>query len=119
MEKKKKILIIDDDTEFNVRLSEKIRQAGMEPIITITGQEALDYLVAHNDVDFIVLDFVMPEMDGLEFYHALKHDMRKNIPTVMLTNLSSVENTEGLEVYTKTAIGLDDLVGKIFAALNK
>ena len=115
---KKKVLIIDDDTEFDEKLSEKIRFFGMEPIVTVTGQEALDYVSA-NKVDFIVLDFVMPDMDGLEFYHALKHDMRKNIPTVILTNLSNVENTEGLEVYTKTAINLDDFVGKIFAALNK
>lgn len=118
MEDKKKILIVDDDIEFSANLAERIRLAGMEPIVMVTGQEALDFL-SLNNADFIILDFVMPEMDGYAFNYAVKHDMRKNIPTVVLTNLTSVKGMEGLEVYIKSETNLSDFVKKISASLNK
>lgn len=110
-EDKKKILIIDDDTEFDSLLSEKISLAGMTPVTAVTGQEALDYIKA-NKVDFIILDFIMPGMDGAEFYRTLTHDMRKIIPAIVLTNLSSTSIGD-LEVFTKAGTNLDELVDKI------
>lgn len=117
MENKKKILIVDDDTEFDAQLAEQIKLADMEPVVAVTGQEALDYL-AVNNVDFIILDFVMPEMDGYAFNHAVKHDMRKNIPTVVLTNLTNVGEIEGLKVYIKSETNLFDFVKKISSTLR-
>lgn len=117
MENKKKILIVDDDTEFNAQLAEQIKLANMEPIITVSGQEALDFLAA-NQVDFIILDFVMPEMDGYAFNHVVRHDMRKNIPTVVLTNLTNVGEIEGLKVYVKSETNLYDFVKKISSTLH-
>ncbi len=108
----KKILIIDDDAAFDIKLAEKLRLAGLEPLITVTGQEALDFL-KDNDVDFIILDFVMPKMDGEEFFQKLRHDIRKNIPTVVLTNLSRMKDTKDFEVYVKSETDLDDFVAKI------
>lgn len=108
----KKILIVDDDADFTSKLSEKIKSVGLEPIVMITGKEALDYLVDHT-VDFIILDFIMPGMDGYTFYHILKHDMRKDIPAIVLTNLSGGKDTEDLEVFVKTETDLDDLIGRI------
>ena len=109
---KKRVMIIDDDSEFDARLSDKIREKGMEPVTALTGKEALDYL-SQNEVDFIILDFVMPEMDGYTFYHILKRDMRKNIPTVVLTSLSGAQDTEDLEVYIKAETNLDEFVDRI------
>lgn len=108
----KRILIVDDDAEFTGRLSEKIKAVGLTPIVMVTGKEALDYLVTNN-VDFIILDFIMPGMDGYTFYHILKHDMRKDIPAIVLTNLSGGKDTEDLEVFIKTETDLDDLIGRI------
>ncbi len=108
----KKILIVDDDLEFTNRLSESVKAAGMTPVVMVTGQEALDYLVSNN-VDFIILDFIMPGMDGYTFYHILKHDMRKDIPAIVLTNLAGGKDTEDLEVFIKTETNLNDLAAKI------
>lgn len=108
----KTVLLIDDDTEFTGALSSKFEAAGFAVHVAISGKEALSYIENH-DVSFIVLDFVMPEMDGLEFYHTLKHDMRKSIPTIILTNFSGNQNTEDLEVYVKSETDMDQLVGKI------
>ncbi|MFI5265495.1 MAG: two-component system response regulator [Candidatus Levyibacteriota bacterium] len=106
------VLLVDDDTEFTASLSPKFESAGFAVHVAITGKEALDY-IKDNPVDFIILDFVMPEMDGLKFYHTLKHDMRKNIPTIILTNFSGNQETEDLEVYVKSETDLDQLVAKI------
>lgn len=108
----KTILIVDDDAEFTNRLSETVKAAGITPIVMVSGKEALDYLVS-NSVDFIILDFIMPGMDGYTFYHILKHDMRKDIPAIVLTNLAGGKDTEELEVFIKTETNLDDLVSKI------
>lgn len=108
----KKILIVDDDVEFTNKLSEAVKASGMTPVVMMSGKEALDYLVS-NTVDFIILDFIMPGMDGYTFYHILKHDMRKDIPAIILTNLSGGKDTEDLEVFTKTQTDLSELVSKI------
>lgn len=109
---KKKILIVDDDEEFDARLAEKISLSGMQPVVTVSGEEALSYIQSH-DVDFIILDFIMPEMDGFKFYHTLTRDLRKVIPTVVLTNLTHVDDSEGLDVYVKSQTSLDEFVGMI------
>ncbi|MGE5041486.1 MAG: two-component system response regulator [Candidatus Levyibacteriota bacterium] len=110
---KKKVLLIDDDAQFTSGLQEKIRNAGMEVFAAKSGKEALDYLVEH-EVDFIILDFIMPEMDGYTFHHILTHDMKKDIPTIILTNLEGSEDSEQkLEVFTKAGTDLDALIGKI------
>lgn len=111
-QEKKKVLIVDDDTEFTNQFAEKMRAAGLDPVVALTGKEALDYLTAHP-VAFIVLDFVMPEMDGYTFYHIMKHDMRKNIPTIVLTNMPGTQEADELEVFIKSQTNLDELAGKI------
>lgn len=109
---KKTVLLVDDDIEFTSQLSAKFETVGFHVHIAVTGAEALEY-VENNQVDFIILDFIMPGMDGLEFYHTLTHDMRKNIPTIILTNFSGNEEKENLEVYVKSETDLDALVSKI------
>lgn len=108
----KTVLLIDDDTQFTNSLSEMFKTVGINVHVAVSGKEALDY-ITNNPVDFIILDFIMPEMDGFEFYHRLKHDMRKNIPTIVLTNLAGAQTSEGLEVYVKSETNLDDLVNKV------
>lgn len=109
---KKTVLLIDDDIEFTSQLFTKFESAGFNVHVAVTGKEALEY-VEKNQVDFIILDFIMPGMDGLEFYHTLTHDMRKSIPTIILTNFSGNEEKENLEVYVKSETDLDELVNKI------
>lgn len=112
MDSSKKILIVDDDAEFAARLAEAVKTAGLTPVVMVSGREALDYLVT-NTVEFIILDFIMPGMDGYTFYHILKHDMRKDIPAIILTNLTGGKDTEDLEVFIKTETDLPELVSKI------
>lgn len=110
---KKTVLIIDDDKVFLKDFVERITSAGFNGVGAYSGKEALDY-IATNNVDFIVLDFIMPEMDGYTFYHIMTHDMKKNIPTIVLTNMVQPPKVpEGIEAFVKNQTNLDDLVAKI------
>jgi CheY-like chemotaxis protein len=113
MEEKKKVMLIDDDVEFVNKFSEKLQTAGLEVVSSLSGKDALDYLSHHDDVDFIVLDFIMPEMDGYSFYKKLRTDFKKNIPAIVLTNLSGSEANSNLEVYEKLQTDLDVLAASI------
>lgn len=113
MEDKKKVMLIDDDVEFVNKFSEKLRAAGLEVVSSLSGKDALDYLAHHEDVDFIVLDFIMPEMDGYSFYKKLKSDLKRDIPAIVLTNLSGSEANSDLEVYEKLQTDLDVLAASI------
>ncbi len=114
----KKVLVIDDDLSFADVLAAKINNAGMKAVVMATGKEALDYL-AINTADFIIVDFIMPEMDGYTFSHVLEHDLRKSIPTVVLTNFPEQKHApQDLEVYVKTEVNLDEFVEKIKKRLS-
>jgi len=114
----KKVLIIDDDLNFADVLAAKVNSAGMKAVVMATGKEALDYLTTHT-ADFIIVDFIMPEMDGYTFSHVLEHDLRKSIPTVILTNFPEQKHApQDLEVYVKTEVNLDEFVSKIKQRLD-
>jgi CheY-like chemotaxis protein len=114
----KRILIVDDDTEFVKEFSHKIEAQGLRVHSAITPKEALDY-IAQNEVDFLILDFVMPEMDGYSVHHIINRDMRKNIPTIILTNFPNAKNMpQDLEILVKSETNLETLIEKIKAKLS-
>ncbi|HMS22956.1 MAG TPA: response regulator [Candidatus Levybacteria bacterium] len=114
----KNVLVVDDDTEFAKNLSSKIETQGLRAHTAITPKEALDF-IAQNEVDFIILDFVMPEMDGYSVHHIINRDMRKNIPTIILTNFPNAKNMpQDLEIFVKSETNLDTLVEKIKTRLS-
>ena len=112
MEEKKLLLIVDDDKAFADQLSDKAQKVGFNVHVAASGKEALDYIAEHR-VDFIILDFIMPEMDGYTFYHILTHDMRRQIPAIILTNLKGTQDkNEELEVFIKPDTDLHIVTGK-------
>ncbi|MBP6913330.1 MAG: response regulator [Candidatus Levybacteria bacterium] len=114
----KRVLIVDDDTEFIKEFSQKIETQGLQVHSAITPKEALDY-IAQNEVDFIILDFVMPEMDGYSVYHIINNDMRKNIPTIILTNFPNAKDMpQDLEIYVKSETNLNKLAAEIKMKLS-
>lgn len=85
-----KILLVEDD-ELIVRLYEKLfKLEGFEIATANNGQAGLDHLKTDTP-DIILLDIMMPEMNGLEMLGKLKEDEKtKNIPVVVLTNVADV-----------------------------
>jgi two-component system, OmpR family, response regulator len=84
----KKVLLVDDDQFLIDLLAEKIKKAGFEAFTANTGDEAIAQ-VTQNRPDLILLDLMMPGMDGLSVLKKLKStEEHKNIPVVVLTSLS-------------------------------
>ncbi len=99
MEKKIKILAVDDE-EFNLDIiMEYLEEAGYEVIGASDGVIALEKLKEHPDVSVIVLDRMMPNMDGMAVLKILNEDQHlKDIPVIMQTAAaSSKQIQEGIE----------------------
>jgi DNA-binding response OmpR family regulator len=83
----KKVLLIDDEEEMAEMVSMSLTAAGYEMATAITSQEGLEKAKAEKP-DVILLDIMMPEMDGYEICRRLKnHEETKNIPVVFFTAL--------------------------------
>lgn len=96
-EKNKKIMIVEDDVFVMDIYQTKFSQEGYEVVSAKDGVEALQLLETEIP-DIILLDIVMPHMDGLEMLRKLKaQEKLQNIPIILLTNLSQKEEVdEGL-----------------------
>ena len=107
---KSKILIVDDEPDALEVLGFKLREAGFTPIFAKDGQRAL---AAARDErpDLIVLDLMLPEVDGLEVCKILRRDpATASIPILMLTaRAAEMDRVLGLE------LGADDYVTKPFS----
>lgn len=95
---KKTIMIVEDDTFVMDIYETKIAKDGMNVISASNGAEAIKKLEAGAKPDLILLDILMPYMNGLELLKKIKEDENLNkIPVVLLTNLSQKEEIqEGL-----------------------
>src|SRR4030067_2825082 len=82
---KKKILVVEDEAELTRAIQIRLEQAGYEVLIAYDGKEALEKAREENP-DLIVLEFMLPKIDGYKVCRMLKFDEKyKKIPVVMLT----------------------------------
>ena len=104
----KKILIIEDEKAIAMALEDDFIMEGFEVVVTNNGKSGMEMGMA-ADIDIILLDIMLPEMNGLEVCKALR---KKGIytPIIMLTAKSQeIDRILGLE------IGADDYVSKPFS----
>ncbi len=92
---KRKILLIDDDVQFTELLKENLNKTGKYEVrVQNNGSQGLDSAKAFKP-DLIVLDFVMPDMDGSEVAEIILGDEDvKNIPIVFLTSIVADEEVK-------------------------
>lgn len=102
----KKILVVDDEKRLVSLVSEYLQQSGYRVVSAFNGKEALK--IAHQEKpDLIILDLMMPEMNGYEFMQAHRKEM--DTPIILLTaRVEDEEKVIGLE------LGADDYVTKPF-----
>ena len=107
---KRKILVVDDEPDAVELVEFNLRQAGFDVATAADGAEALKKARAARP-DLIVLDVMLPEMDGLEVCKVLRRDpATADVPIIMLTaRAAEVDRVVGLE------IGADDYVTKPFS----
>lgn len=118
-----KILVVDDQP-VNVQLLKRaLEREGLTVIPAHSGQDALD-LVQREHPDLILLDVMMPDMDGIEVCQRLQQDsLHKNIPVIFITARSSKEGRlAGLGVgavdYITKPIDLDETIARVQTQLR-
>ncbi|HVU22518.1 MAG TPA: response regulator transcription factor [Opitutus sp.] len=100
------LLLVEDDEDLGRALTRALQEEGFTVHWTKQGDDGL-YLAREWDCDLVILDRMLPGLDGLEILRRLRRD--KRVPILMLTALNRVENrVEGLEG------GADDYLGKPF-----
>lgn len=102
---KEKILLVDDEKEFLEVMAERMNARDMDVTTAASALEAIK-LIENNAYDAVVLDLMMPEMDGLDALKAMK-DKRPELQIILLTGYATVE--KGIEAMK---LGAMDLVQK-------
>ncbi|MDO8265061.1 MAG: response regulator [Candidatus Parcubacteria bacterium] len=88
----KKILFIEDETALQKTLGEVLIQEGYEVISALDGETGMELAETKNP-DLILLDLILPKLNGFEVLEKLKENpATKNIPVIILTNLEKMED---------------------------
>ena len=89
-----KVLVVDDDPDVRRLVEMKLRLEGVETALASNGVEALEALEA-SDFHLVILDIMMPEMDGVETCRRMReHPGLALIPVLMLTARAQVSDVE-------------------------
>lgn len=103
----KTILIVDDKLNVRIFLKELLSEQGFRVVTAVNGRDAL-FVARHEKPDLILLDIMMPEMDGQEFIQVYRKE--SETPIILLTALLEEDDKVlGLE------LGADDYITKPFA----
>lgn len=117
------VLIVDDEEDLLDLLQYNLRQEGFETLLARNGREALEEAHAKTP-DLIILDIMMPEMDGIEACRRLREDAHlRTIPILMLTARTEEEEQvkgldEGADIYLSKPVSVPVLISQAKALLR-
>lgn len=120
----KKILFVEDESALQKTFSEAVKGEGFELISALDGETGLK-LAKEKKPDLILLDLILPKINGIEVLKKLKQDPEtKEIPVIVLTNLEDLEKIDkamelGAKAYlVKAEYSLKEVIQKIKEILN-
>ncbi|MBT9315862.1 response regulator [Leptothoe spongobia] len=80
------ILVVDDNEDNRDMLSRRLNRRGYQSVVVDSGEAALDYIQAHQDVALVLLDIMMPGIDGIETLKRIRQTYSRNqLPVLMVT----------------------------------
>ncbi len=121
---KKVILTVDDEEHILELISYNLERNGYEVLKVLTGEEALEILDQHQ-VDLVLLDRMLPGIDGIEVLKQIRGDKnKKDLPVILLTAKSEeFDKVVGLEIgaddYICKPFGVHELIARIKAVLRR
>jgi DNA-binding response OmpR family regulator len=120
----KKILIVDDEVDLVKTIKFSLEAEGYKVLASYNGEDALNQARKENP-DLIVLDIMLPKLDGYKVCRLLKFDEQyKNIPILMLTAKTQGKDKllgkeTGADEYITKPFDIEELMEKIKSYLNK
>ena len=119
MADKKTILVVEDEKDLAQALKIKLEEAGFVTLVAYDGESGLRIALAEHP-DLVLLDILLPGMDGMELLKQLREDeWGREAKVILLTNVDNIETIakviedEGYEYLVKTDWKMDDVVAKI------
>jgi len=104
----KTVLVIEDEHNVAAFIQKGLKEAGFEVFLAYNGEQGLE-LLQQKQIDLIILDVILPGVDGLEISRKIRNSGPEGVPILMLTALGSTENVvKGLDN------GADDYLVKPF-----
>ena len=119
----KKILVVDDEVDLVETIRFPLESEGFTVLVSYNGEDALNQARKENP-DLILLDIMLPKLDGYKVCRLLKFDERyRNIPILMLTaKTQEKDKTIGIETgadeYITKPFDMDELLEKVKAYLK-
>lgn len=124
-DQKKIILVVEDEEPMQLVLRDVLKVEGYDVLEAKNGIEGLE-LALKEHPDLILLDILMPKMDGLEMLKNLRSDdWGRKVPVIVLTNLSDNEDIakaveeDVFEYFVKTDIRIDEVIQRIRDKIGK
>lgn len=119
----KKILVVEDEKPMAKALALKLNKSGFEAKAVFNGEEAIDILVKEK-FDLIVLDLIMPKVDGFQVLNKLK-EIGSQTPVIISSNLSQEEDFSrakklgAVDFFVKSDTPITEVVEHIKKSLDK
>lgn len=112
----KKVLIVDDDVRNIFSLSGVLESKGIKVVVGRNGEEGIEKFLSNPDIDLILMDIMMPIIDGYETIREIrKTDVGKNVPIIAITAKSMADDRikcieSGADDYTTKPIDVEKLI---------
>jgi DNA-binding response OmpR family regulator len=116
-----KILIVDDEPNILLSLEFLFKKEGYKVFIARDGEEAMD-IIEESDPELVILDIMMPKVDGYEVCRYLKKN-HKDVKVIFLTAKSKHQDIQkgmdlGADLYLTKPFSTKDLVNKVKTLMN-
>lgn len=120
----KKVLVVDDDPKNIFALVATLKSKGFQTTSAASAEEGIALLLQDNDIGIVLLDMMMPDMDGYEAIAVIRgHEQLRNLPLVAVTAQAMKGDLEkcleaGADAYIPKPIDVDRLLTTLNRYLN-
>jgi CheY-like chemotaxis protein len=121
----KRILLVEDDVLLNKLMSKKLIENKADVTVAVDGQEAVDKIKENPKFDLVLLDIMLPKMDGFQVLENIRADKdKKDTVVVILSNLGQKNDVErgvslgAKKFLVKAILSPDEIIEEVDAILN-